>query len=713
MSGTGPAIASPTPSDDDSFVHLHVHTEYSMLDGAARLDDLFAEVSRVGQHSIAMSDHGNLYGAFEFYSKARAAGVKPIIGIEGYYAPQGRFERSPMDFGGGYDEGAGEIADGRGKFAYTHMTMWAEDNVGLHNLFRLSSLASIEGYYRHPRFDRELLDRYGKGLIATTGCPSGEVNRWLQAGKYDQALAAAADFQDILGKDNYFCEVMDHGIDIERRFRDDLLSIAKKLNLPFLATNDTHYVHADDWKMHDAFLCVGTKSLLADEKRFRFDSHDFYIKTAGQMRTMWQDLPGACDNTLLIAERCNVSFNEGADLMPRAEVPAGESEESWLVKEVERGLAARFAPHPIPDAHRKQAEYELQVIAQMGFPGYFLVVADLIKHAHETGIRVGPGRGSAAGALIAWALGITELDPIQHGLLFERFLNPERVSMPDIDIDFDERRRGEMIRYATEKYGVDRVAQIVTYGTIKAKAAIKDAARVMGQPFALSDRITKAMPPAVMGKDVPLAGIFDPQHKRYGEAGEFRDLYASDSLVKEVVDTARGLEGLKRQVGVHAAGVILSREPLADVIPVWRRDADGSIITQFDMGACETLGLLKMDFLGLRTLTVIDDCIKYIKANTGTDLIPEHLPLDNRATYELLARGDTLGVFQLDGGPMRALLRSMVPDNFEDISAVLALYRPGPMGANAHNDYADRKNNRKPVVPIHPELAEPLADILG
>ena len=701
-----------TAAPDDSFVHLHVHTEYSMLDGAARLDDLFAEVSRRGQHTIAMSDHGNLYGAFEFYSKARSAGVKPIIGIEGYYAPQGRFERSPMDFGGGYDEGAGEISDGRGKFAYTHMTMWAEDNVGLHNLFRLSSLASIEGFYRAPRVDRDLLDTYGKGLIATTGCPSGEVNRWLQAGNYERALAAAADFQDILGKDNYFCEVMDHGIDIERRFRDDLLRIAKTLNLPFLATNDTHYVQPDDWKMHDAFLCVGTKSLLADEKRFRFDSHDFYIKSAGQMRSLWQDLPGACDNTLLVAERCNVSFDEGANLMPRFEVPEGETEESWLVQEVERGLAARFAPHPIPDKHRKQAEYELQVIAQMGYPGYFLVVADLIQHAHQQGIRVGPGRGSAAGALIAWALGITELDPIRHGLLFERFLNPERVSMPDIDIDFDERRRGEMIRYATEKYGADHVAQIVTYGTIKAKAAIKDAARVMGQPFALSDRITKAMPPAVMGKDIPLSGIFDPSHKRHGEAGEFRDLYEADTLVREVVDTARGLEGLKRQVGVHAAGVILSSEPLTDVIPLWRRDADGSIITQFDMGACETLGLLKMDFLGLRTLTVIDDCIKSIEANTGERVIPEDLPLDNRATYELLARGDTLGVFQLDGGPMRALLRSMVPDNFEDISAVLALYRPGPMGANAHNDYADRKNDRKPVVPIHPELAEPLADIL-
>jgi DNA polymerase-3 subunit alpha len=697
---------------DNSFAHLHVHTEYSMLDGAARLDDLMAEASRLGQESIAMTDHGNLYGAYDFYTKAQAAGVKPIIGIEGYYAPQGRKERKTFDFGAGYNEDTQSVDPTKGKHAYSHMTLWAEDNPGLRNLFRLSSLASLEGYYRAPRMDRELLETYGKGIIGTTGCPSGEVNRWLQAGQYDRALAAAADFQDILGKENYFCELMDHDIDVERRFRDDLLRIAKTLDLPLLATNDTHYVHPDDWKMHDAFLCVGTKSLLSDQKRFRFTSHDFYIKSAAEMRSLWQDYPSACDNTLLVAERCNVSFNEGADLMPRSEVPAGESENSWLVKEVERGLTARFSPNPIPEKHRNQAEYELGVIAQMGYPGYFLVTADLVRYAKENGIRVGPGRGSAAGSLIAWALGITELDPIAHGLLFERFLNPERVSMPDIDMDFDERRRGEMIRYATEKYGSDYVAQIVTYGTIKAKAAIKDAARVLGHPFSVSDRITKAMPPGVMGKDIPLSGIFDKTHKRYAEAVEFRELCDSDQVVRDVVETARGLEGLKRQVGVHAAGVILSSEPLVDVIPLWKRN-DGSVITQFDMNVCETLGLLKMDFLGLRNLTVIDDCLGSIKQNSGLDIVLEDLPLDDGPTYELLSRGDTLGVFQLDGGPMRGLLKSMSPDNFEDISAVLALYRPGPMGANAHNDYADRKNERKPVEPIHPDLAEPLQEILG
>lgn len=684
-----------------------------MLDGASRLPDLMAEAARLEMPAIAMTDHGNVFGAFDFYKAAAKAGIKPIIGLEGYYAPQGRFQRSRFDFGGGFDEGNQEDPTaGRGAQNYTHMTLLAENTQGMHNLFRISSLASLEGYYHKPRFDREVLETHGAGIIGTTGCPSGEVNRWLQAGKYDQALATAADMRDILGQGNYFCELMDHGLAIEQRFREDLLRLARALDLPLLATNDLHYVHAADAAAHDVLLCIGTRTTMDDPNRFRFDARDFYLKSAEEMRHLWRELPEACDNTLLIAERCDVHFNEGADLMPQFPVPEGESEESWLVAEVERGLVKRYGA-VVPAHVRTQAEYELGVIAQMGFPGYFLVVADLVRHARDSGIRVGPGRGSAAGAMIAYALAITDLDPLEHGLLFERFLNPERISMPDIDIDFDERRRGDMIRYATEKYGEERVAQIVTFGSIKAKAAVKDAARVLGYPYALGDRITKALPPAVMGKDIPLAGVFDTTHTRYKEATEFRSLYDTDADVQKVVDTARGLEGLKRQPGVHAAGVILCREPLLDVIPLWRRDQDGAIITQFDMGACESLGLLKMDFLGLRNLTVLDDCLDNIDANRSETVVLETLTLDDRAAYELLSRGDTLGVFQLDGGPMRALLRSMQPDNFEDISAVLALYRPGPMGANAHNDYADRKNGRKPVVPIHPELAEPLAEILG
>jgi DNA polymerase-3 subunit alpha len=693
-------------ASSDFFVHLHVHTEYSMLDGAARLTDLFKETVAMGMPALAMTDHGNVFGAYDFYKQAKAAGVKPIIGMEGYLAPGSRFERKRAALTGAPTDGnVGEM--------YTHMTLLAENTAGMHNLFKLSSLASLEGYYYKPRMDRELLQTYAKGVIATTGCPSGEVNRLLQQGQYELAKKAASDYRDIFGPENFYCELMDHGIDIELRHRDDLLRLARELQLPLLATNDLHYTYAKDWEAHEVLLCVQTGKTMADPNRLTMGEGQLYLKTPQEMREIWRELPEACDNTLAIAERIHIEFNEGANLMPNFPVPAGESEESWLVKEVELGLHKRF-PLGVPDAHRQQADYELGVIGQMGFPGYFLVVADLVRYAQSSGIRVGPGRGSAVGSMVSYALGITQLDPIHHKLLFERFLNPERISMPDIDMDFDERRRGDMIRYATEKYGEERVAQIITYGTIKAKQAVKDSARVLGFPFATSDQITKVMPPPLMGKDVPLAGIFDPDHPRYGEAGEFRALYEANPDVKKVVDTARDLEGLKRQWGVHAAGVILSREPLLDVIPIHRRDQDGAIITQFDMGACEALGLLKMDFLGLRNLTILDDCLAGIKNNRGEDVVLETLDLDaDQNTYDLLGRGDTLGIFQLEGGGMRALLRSMRPTSFADISAVGSLYRPGPMGANAHNDYADRKNGRKPAVAIHPELAEPLEEILG
>ena len=684
-----------------------------MLDGAARLDNLFAKADELGMPAIAMTDHGNLYGAFEFWKKAQATNVKPIIGIEGYYAPQGRALRAPFDFGSPAVDDTSQDGAGRGRYNYTHMTLWAENNVGLHNLFRLSSKASLEGYYYQPRFDADLLQTHGAGIIGTTGCPSGEVNRWLQAGNYDKALNTAATMREILGKDNYFVELMDHGLGIERRHREDLLKIAKNLNLGLVATNDLHYVYPEDARMHEVLLCIGTRSTMDDPKRFKFDAQDFYLKTAAEMREVWRELPEACDNTLLIAERCNINFVEGQDLLPSFPVPSSETENTWLVKEVHLGLQRRFNSEVIPPEHLERAAFELAVVEQMGFPGYFLVVADLCRHAREEGIRVGPGRGSAAGALIAWALGITELDPIKHGLLFERFLNPERISMPDIDIDFDERRRSEMIRYATHKYGEERVAQIITYASIKAKAAVKDATRALGFPYALGDKINKTIPPGVMGKDIPLSGIFDPDHDRFGEAGEFRQLYDDDADVRTVVDTARGIEGLKRQPGVHAAGVILCKEELLDILPIWRRDQDGAIITQFDMGACESLGLLKMDFLGLRNLTVLDDTLLNIKSNRDETIVLEELELDDLNTYELLARGDTLGVFQLDSGPIRSLLRSMNPDSFGDISAVLALYRPGPMGVNAHTDYADYKNKRKVQVPIHPDLEKPLAAILG
>ena len=695
---------SGNPSD--SFVHLHVHTEYSMLDGAARVGDLVAEVARQEMPAIAMTDHGNVFGAFEFYKQATKVGVKPIIGIEAYIAPESRHEKKRVQWASGGED------DVSGGGAYTHMTILAENNQGLANLFRLSSLASLEGYYYKPRMDRELLSRYADGLIATTGCPGGEIQTRLRMGNYREALRAASDYRDIFGAANFYLEVMDHGIDIENRVKADLLKLGKELKLPLLATNDLHYTFHEDAPAHEALLCVQSGSTLADPKRFKFDNHEFYVKTAAQMRELFKDIPESCDNTLLIAERCNVTLREGENLLPQFEVPAGQTEDSWLRTLSHEGLKKRLGDRATPE-HVARLNYELDVMIKMGFPGYFLVVADLCSHAREVGIRVGPGRGSAAGSLVAYALGITGLDPIEHGLLFERFLNPERISMPDIDLDFDERRRSEMIRYATQKYGDDRVAQIITYGTIKSKQALKDATRVLGYPYVIGEKLTKALPPSVMGKDITLGGVFDKDDPRHGEAGEFRTLYDTDVDSKRVVDLARGLEGLKRQWGVHAAGVILSREPLLDVIPIHRREADGAIITQFDMGACEATGLLKMDFLGLRNLSVLDDALENIKLNLGIDVVLEDLPLSDAKTFELLGRGDTLGVFQLDGGPMRALLRSMSPDSFADISAVIALYRPGPMGENAHNNYADRKNGRKPVEAIHPELREPLADILG
>ncbi|GAA5151105.1 DNA polymerase III subunit alpha [Nocardioides marinquilinus] len=701
-------------SGSSSFAHLHVHTEYSMLDGAARLKALTQRAAELGQPAVAMTDHGNVFGAYEFYRLARAAGVKPIIGIEAYMAPNiSRFERKRVNF---YDGGPDDVSS-RG--AYTHMTLLSETTEGMHNLFRLSTGAWRDGFFQHPRADRELLATHARGLIGTTGCPSGEVQVHLRYGNYAAARQAAGDFQDILGRENYFLELMDHGLDIERRVRDGLLRLADDLRIPLLATNDSHYVMREDAPSQEHLLCINSGSTMdipagdGPGQRFAFSGDGYYLKSAEEMRHIWRDHPEACDNTLLIAERCDVSFTEGSGtFMPRFPCPEGENEDSWLVKEVETGLRARY-PGGVPDDVRRRADFEIGVITKMGFSGYFLVVADFINWAKNNGIRVGPGRGSGAGSMVAYAMRITDLDPIEHGLIFERFLNPDRVSMPDFDIDFDERRRSEVIRYVTDKYGDDRVSYIVTYGTIKAKQAVKDSSRILAYPFAMGDRITKAMPASVMGKDVPLRDIFDPAHKRYGEGGEFRALYDGDHDVKKVVDTAMGIEGLKRQWGVHAAGVIMSSEPLLDIIPMLKRPADGAMITQFDYPTCEGLGLIKMDFLGLRNLTVLDDALRNIEANRGETVVLEQLPLDDEATYGLLQRGDTLGVFQLDGGPMRALLRSMRPDTFEDISAVGALYRPGPMGADSHNKYARRKTGREPVEAIHPELAEPLADVLG
>ncbi|MEU4684680.1 DNA polymerase III subunit alpha [Streptomyces xinghaiensis] len=693
------------------FTHLHVHTQYSLLDGAARLKDMFAACQDMGMSHIAMTDHGNLHGAYDFYEQATKAGITPIIGIEAYVAPESRRNKRRITWGQPHQK----RDDVSGSGGYTHKTIWASNKTGLHNLFRLSSDAYAEGWLtKWPRMDKEVIAEHSEGLIASTGCPSGEVQTRIRLGHFDEALKAAADYQEIFGKDRYFLELMDHGLELEKRVRDDLLRIGKKLGIPPLVTNDSHYTHAGEADAHDALLCIQTGKNLSDPDRFRFGGSGYYLKSTDEMYAIdssdaWQE---GCANTLLVAEQIDTTgWFEKRDLMPRFEVPEGYTEVTWFREEVKRGMARRY-PGGVPEDRQQQAEYEMDVIIQMGFPGYFLVVADFIMWAKNNGIAVGPGRGSAAGSIVAYAMGITDLDPIEHGLIFERFLNPERVSMPDVDIDFDERRRGEVIRYVTEKYGADKVCMIGTYGTIKAKNAIKDAARVLGYPYAMGDRLTKAMPADVLGKGIPLSGITDSSHPRYSEAGEIRSMYENEPDVKKVIDTARGVEGLVRQMGVHAAGVIMSSEKITDHVPVWVRHTDGVTITQWDYPTCESLGLLKMDFLGLRNLTIMDDAVKLVKANKGIDITLLDLSLDDPKTFELLQRGDTLGVFQFDGGPMRSLLRMMKPDNFEDISAVSALYRPGPMGMNSHINYALRKNGQQEITPIHPELEEPLKEVL-
>ncbi len=701
----------------DSFAHLHVHTEYSMLDGASLLDGLFTRVRDLGMTSIAMTDHGNLHGAYDFWSKAKKYDVKPIIGIEAYITPgTQRGERRRVRWGKGdlAEEGGNDVAGGG---AYTHMTMWAETTEGMHNLFRLSSRSSLEGYFYKPRMDKEILAEHSKGLMVSTGCPSGAIQTRLRLGQYDEAVREAAELQEIFGKENVFLELMDHGISIEKRVRDDLLRLGKQMGLQPIATNDSHYNNPEDADAHDALICVASGKRLSDPNRLKFDGGGYYIKSAAEMRALWADefgMPEACDNTLLIAERANVEFTESTGgYMARAEVPAGETEESWFRKEVWRGIEARYPGERLTEEVRDRVEMELGIISQKGYCGYYLVVADFIQWSKRNGIRVGPGRGSGAGSIAAYALSITDLCPLEHGLFFERFLNPERPSMPDFDIDFDDARRGEVIQYVSDKYGAERVAQIATFGRLKAKAAIKDAARVLDHGFAISDRITKALPADVMGKGVALKDLFNEEHKRYGEGGEFRALYDQDPEVRKIYQTAVGLEGQIRNWGVHAAGVIMSSEPLIDIVPIMARPQDGAVITQFDYPMCESLGLVKMDFLGLSNLRILEDALGNILANRGEQVVLEELPFDDKATYELMGRGDTLGVFQLDGGGMRALLRSMLPDKFADITAVSALYRPGPMGADSHNKYAHRKNGRQPIEPIHPALAEALEPVLG
>ena len=545
----------------DSFSHLHVHTEFSMLDGASRLDELVQAAVRDGQPALGITDHGNMYGVLDFYRECHRNGIKPVIGTEAYMAHESRTERPSRR--GRVDDTGGETDSG-GKLYY-HLTLLAESSAGYRNLIKLSSLAFLEGFYYQPRMDWELLARHSEGLIATSGCLGGHVLQRLSRGDEEGAWQAASRLQEIFGRGNFFIELQDHGIAEQRRTNPMLIDLASRLGAPLLATNDTHYTAPGDHVAHDALLCVQTGSRIADPDRFRFEGDQHYLKTAAEMRWLFREVPAACDNTLLIAERAGVEIEFGKPVLPDFPIPDGFTDDRHYLEHLTReGARRRWGDAPAPEVVERLA-YELKVIADMGFSSYFLIVWDLIRYARESGIRVGPGRGSAAGCAVAYCLGITDLDPVRYGLIFERFLNPSRISMPDIDMDFDSRYRDQMIRYATDRYGRDHVAQIITFGTIKARNAVRDAARVLGHPYAVGDKIAKLMPPVVMGRDVPLRYCFerDDSHlSGYQAAADLRALYDSDPVAREVVDVARGIEGLKRSAGIHAAAVVITKEPL-------------------------------------------------------------------------------------------------------------------------------------------------------
>jgi DNA polymerase III subunit alpha len=705
---------------DGSFCHCHVHTEYSMLDGASRVEEVVAAAAADGQPALGMTDHGNMYGALPFYKACQAQGIKPIIGTELYQAHDDRKER--INTRGKLDDTGGE-GDG-GKKAYYHLTALAETNEGYKNLIQLSSRAFLEGYYRKPKVDWELLADHSRGVIVTTGCLGGHVLQSLLNNRFDEALEKAGRLQEIFGRDNLFVELQDHGIPEQHRTNPQLIEIAKRIGAPLLATNDSHYTTPADAEAHDALLCVQTGALISQgaDERFKFSGAGHHLRSATEMRHLFRDIEVACDNSLWIAERANVEIEFGKPQLPRFPLPEGFFDDGEYLRHLTfEGAKERWGAQ-LPDEVVERLAFELKVIDDMGFSAYFLIVWDLIRHARDNAIRVGPGRGSAAGCAVAYCLRITDLDPIKYDLLFERFLNPSRISMPDIDMDFDSRFRDEMIRYAAEKYGRDRVAQIVTFSTIKARAAVRDAARVLGYPYAVGDKVAKAMPPLVMGRDTPLYACLEPHPKfedGYKMAAELRAMCEVDPDVKRVVDVAKGLEGLRRQDGIHAAAVVITKEPLTEYLPIQRKPEPGQdpeqapVVTQYEMGGVEELGLLKMDFLGLRNLDVITDTLELIREFRGIDVDIDDVPLDDEKTLAMLRRGESIGVFQLEGGPMRALMRSLAPTSFEDVAALVALYRPGPMAANMHNDYADRKNGRKPVAYFHADAEELLADTYG
>jgi DNA polymerase-3 subunit alpha len=675
------------------FVHLHCHTEYSLLDGANKVDKLFERIKALKQPAVAMTDHGNMFGAVEFYREAVGHGIKPIIGCEIYVAPTSRFEKK------GVDKGPKEYNN--------HLILLAMNREGYRNLCRLVSLGYMEGFYYKPRIDKELLKEFNGGLIALSACLQGEVSQALNYGLYEKAKSAAESYARIFG-DRYYIEIQDNKLPEQEKVNPQLVELANELSLPVVATNDCHYGERADFHAHDVLLCVQTGKTLAEENRLKLGTDELYLKSAEEMLHGFEFCPGAVERTLEIADRCNVEIEFGKYHFPNFTPPKEISLDDYLDESAHQGLEERL--HGIDDAalrktYLERLEYELDVIKRMQFPGYFLVVADFINYAKQSGIPVGPGRGSSAGSLVAYALKITDLDPIRHILLFERFLNPERRSMPDIDVDFCIRGRAQVIQYVKDKYGADRVAQIATFGTLKAKAAIKDVGRALGLSFVETDAIAKLIPAPKQGFDYPLTEAMKME-PRLGE------LMKSDSRIKTLMEHALRLEGLVRHASTHAAGVVLSNLPLVDHLPLFV-DKEGGIVTQYDMSSVEKIGLVKFDFLGLKTLTLIHDCLKLIEIARAEKMDINALPLDDKKTYRTLCNGNTTGVFQLESTGIREMTVKIRPNCFEDLVAILALYRPGPLDSGMAEEYIKRKHGKEKIKYLHPSLESILKDTYG
>jgi len=679
-----PAAAA---SDTEPFVHLHTHTEYSLLDGAARIKELVDTVKRLGQPAVAITDHGVLYGAVQFYATAKAAGIKPIIGCEAYMAPRSRQDR-----------------DGKADRDPNHLVLLARDDTGYRNLVALVSRAHLEGHYYRPRIDKELLAAHSEGLVCLSACIGGELPQTILRGDMNAAEAVARQHMEIFGADNYFLEMQDHRIPDEETIRAGLLEIARRTGLPLVCTNDSHYIRGEDAEAHDILLCLQTGARRDDEKRFRFSGPNFHITGGREMQERFAACPEAVSNTVALARRFTAELPLGRSLLPTySPIPDGLDADGYLRELCERGLRERYGDDPPAEA-RERLVMELEVIQQTGFAAYFLIVWDLIRAARCNDVKVGPGRGSAAGSLVAYVLRITDICPLRYGLIFERFLNRERVSMPDIDIDFDDRRRDRVIEYVQEKYGRDRVAQIITFGTMAARAAIRDVGRVLDVPLADVDRLAKLVPPTI--------GI--TLERALHDSRELRDLYSKEEWAKHVVDNARRLEGICRNASTHAAGVVIAPEPLMNIVPLQRSTSDReAVVTQYDMDGVQSMGLLKMDFLGLTNLTVIEEALENIRRTTGRQVDIDAIPLDDAATYALLGRADTLGVFQLEAVGGKKILLDMQPQTLDDLSAAVALNRPGPIEGGVIDLYMKRRRGQEPVTYLIPELEPILAETCG